>query len=105
MYKELSKESKKQVRTKYEKTKKGKGLSATLNRLFIEGAFLIICFFVIVVAIFVADLSWGYWTVAGLTIIFGVIFLVGQHTIRIKEYNKFFSQLSKTEKNQLTKNK
>ncbi len=105
MYNELTKEAKKELKNKYENTKKGKTLTDTLNRLFFEGLFLVVCFIVIVAAIFIADLSGWYWVIAILTIIFGVIFLVGQHIIRIKEYNRFFSQMTKTEKNKLTKSK
>ena len=103
MYNELSKEAKKQLRIKYEGTKKGKNLTSTLNRLLIEGLFLIVCFIIIVIAIMIADLSGWYWVVAILSLVFGVIFFVGQYILRMKEYSKFFNQLNKTEKNKLTK--
>ncbi|MGN1372314.1 MAG: hypothetical protein ACI4XM_08595 [Candidatus Coprovivens sp.] len=103
MYCDLSKEAKKQLRLKYEKTKRGKDLSNTLNRLLIEGIILIVCFVVMSFAIVTTDLSGWYWLIAILTIVFAVIFLVGQYIIRKKEYNNFFNQLSKTEKNKLTK--
>ena len=103
MYCDLSKEAKKQLRLKYEKTKRGKDLSNTLNRLLIEGIILIVCFVVMSFAIVTTDLSGWYWLIAILTIVFAVIFLVGQYIIRKKEYNHFFNQLSKTEKNKLTK--
>ena len=105
MYKELANDSKKELRKKYENSKRGNELTKTLNRLFIEGVFLIICFFVIVGAIYIADLSKWYWVIAVITILFGIIFIVGQSIIRRQEYNKFFRQLTKTEKNKLTKSK
>ena len=103
MYNELSKEAKKQLINKYVGTKKGKALSDTLNRLLLEGLVLIVCFVIVLVAIFVADLASWYWIVAILSLIFGLVFLIGQHLLRMKEYNKFFNQLNKTEKNKLTK--
>ena len=105
MFKDLSKEAKKQLISKYDNTKKGKNLKGTLDRLFFEGVFLIVCFIVVVIAIIVADLSNWYLVIAILSLVFGCIFLVGQHTLRIKEYNKFYNQLNKTEKNKLTKAK
>ena len=104
MYKELAKSEKKELRKKYENSKRSKDLVKTLNRLFIEGVFLIICFFVIVGAIYIVDMSKWYWVIAVITLVFGLVFLIGQFIIRRQEYNKFFGQLSKTEKNKLTKN-
>ena len=105
MFKELDNKSKMTVMKKYANTNKGKGLAATLDRLVIESLILFICTPVIIVAILVAD--WPLWSlgVAGLTLIFGLIFFIGQNSIRNKEYNKFLSQLPKSEKNKLTKRK
>jgi len=89
VYKELNKEEKKLIRNKYEKTKKGQNLIVILNRLVIEGIFLIICFFIIVGAILIFDLAWWYWCFAIMTIICGPLFLITQYIIRISEYNKY----------------
>ena len=106
MYKDLSKEEKKRVAIKYVATKRGKDLSKTLDRLVLEGLFLVFCFAAIVGALLFTNVSgWFYWVVAIITIIFAVIFLVGQFIIRRKEHRTYFEQLSKTEKNRLTKNK
>ena len=103
MYKELSKEAKKNLIKKYEMTKKGKSMSANLNRLVFEGIFCLFAFIVILIAMFVADLAWWYWFFTGLTLICGILFLVGQHLIRMKEYNNFLKHMNKNEKNLLTK--
>ena len=105
MFKDLSKEAKKELINKYNNTKKGKNLSNTLNRLFFEGIFLFFCFIVILIAVIVIKLSKWYLVVGILSMVFGCIFLVGQHIIRIKEYNNFLNQLNKIEKNKLTKMK
>ena len=106
MYKDLSKEEKKKVANKYISTKRGKDLSKTLDRLVLEGFFLIFCFVAIVGALLFTNISgWYYWAVAIITIIFAAIFLIGQYIIRSKEHRTYFEQLSKTEKNRLTKNK
>ena len=67
--------------------------------------FLIICFVVIVGAIYIVDLSKWYWIIAVITLVFGLVFLIGQFIIRRQEYDKFLGQLTKTEKNKLTKSK
>ena len=105
MFKELDYKSKIEVMKKYSKTNKGKGLASTLDRLLIEALILFVSTVLIIGAVIIAD--WPLWTlgVAGMTFIFGLIFFVGQYEIRNKEYNKFLSQMNKSEKNKLTKRK
>ncbi len=105
MYKKLSKEGKKTLIEWYSNTKKGLSLNKTLNRLLFEGIFLIIATIVIVIAVPIADLPLWYLGVGGISLVFGLLFLIGQHMIRIKEYNKYFEHLTKNEKNKLTKYK
>ena len=105
MFKELDYKSKVEVMKKYAKTNKGKGLSSTLDRLLIEAVILFVSSILIIGAVIIT--VWPLWTlgVAGMTFIFGLIFFIGQYKIRNKEYNKFLSQLNKSEKNKLTKRK
>ena len=105
MFKELDYKSKIEVMKKYSKTNKGKGLAGTLDRLLIEALILFVSTVLIIGAVIIAD--WPLWTlgVAGMTFIFGLIFFIGQYKIRNKEYNKFLSQMNKSEKNKLTKRK
>lgn len=103
MYQKLSKEEKAKLRTAYANTKKGKELSVRLNRLALEGIFCLFTFLITIVAIFVLTLPWWYWFFVGLTLLCGILFLVGQHSIRMKEYNKFLSFQNKNRKKQLTK--
>ena len=105
MFKELDYKSKIEVMKKYAKTNKGKGLSTTLDRLLVEAIVLFISTILIIVAVIIAN--WPLWTlgVAGVTLVFGLFFFIGQLAIRNKEYNKFLTQLNKTEKNKLTKRK
>ncbi len=98
MYNKLSKEEKKIIKNKYAATKKGKDLTDNLNRLFIEGLLSIGSSIVIVVFIFIYKLAWWYWFFAGLTLLCGVIFLIGQYSIRMKEYNKFLVHDNKKRK-------
>ncbi len=105
MFKELDNKSKIEVMKKYKNTSKGKGLATTLDRLLVEALILFVCTIFVIVAVIIAD--WPLWSlgVAGLTLIFGLIFFIAQNNIRNKEYNKFLSQLNKSEKNKLTKRK
>jgi nucleoside recognition membrane protein YjiH len=105
MFKELDYKSKIEVMKKYSKTNKCKGLASTLDRLLIEALILFVSTVLIIGAVIIAD--WPLWTlgVAGMTFIFGLIFFIGQYKIRNKEYNKFLSQMNKSEKNKLTKRK
>lgn len=105
MYSKLSYEEKKKVRTNYSSTKKGRELSANLDRLLVEGVISIISCVVIVTCIFVYHLAWWYWCFAALTLLCGVIFLIGERFIRLREYNKFLVHDNKTKKNKLTKKK
>lgn len=89
MYKNLSKEDKKEVRENYKKTKKGEKLSHTLNRLVIESFFLLLCFCVVIGAIFIYKLAWWYWCFAIMILIASLVFFIAQYRIRIGEYNKF----------------
>ncbi len=105
MFKELDNKSKVEIMKKYANTNKGKGLSSTLDRLLIESLVLFISTVLIIVAVIIADLPTWCLGVAGLTLVFGLVFFIGQQNIRIKEYNKFLEHLSKSEKNKLTKRK
>ncbi len=105
MYKYLSKAAKKELIRQYTNTERGKNLSVTLNRLVGEGLFCLVAFVVILISVLRGELAAWYWIFIVLTFIAGVVFLVGQQLIRRKEYNKYFRELSKTEKNKLTKSK
>jgi heme/copper-type cytochrome/quinol oxidase subunit 3 len=105
MFKELDYKSKLEVMKKYSNTNKGKGLASTLDRLLIESLVLFVSTILIIVAVIIADLPVWCLGVAGLTLIFGLIFFLAQLNIRNKEYNKFLEHLSKSEKNKLTKRK
>ena len=89
MYSKLSKEEKKDLRKKYNKTKKGSVLSVRLNRLAGEGLFCIVTFLITVISTLVYHLEWWYWAFAAGMLLAGFFFLIGQHKIRMKEYNNF----------------
>ena len=106
MYKDLTKEEKRELRANYEKTKKGSSLTFTLNKLIVEGLFLLICTVVVIGAgLFTNEMAWWMWTLAGLTTFCGLLFLIAQYIIRIKEYNKFLRYDYKPSKKKLTKSK
>ena len=105
MFKELDNKSKMEVMKKYSNTNKGKGLSMTLDRLFIESLVLFISTILIIIAVIISDFPLWTLGIAGITLIFGLIFFFAQHKIRIKEYNNFLNHMNKSEKNKLTKHK
>ena len=87
-YKDLTKDEKKELQLKYYNTPKGRKLLPILNRLCIEGIFLLICAPIILVCIFIYHLAWWYYTAMAACVIAGIIFLLVQNHIRMKEYNK-----------------
>ena len=105
MFKELDYKSKVEVMKKYAKTNKGKDLAATLDRLLIEAVVLFVSTVVIIGAVFIADMPKWWLGVAGIILMFGLIFFFTQLNIRNKEYNNFLNHLNKSEKNKLTKRK
>ena len=95
MYHYLSKDEKKTTRNKYVKTKKGQEMTTRLNRIFLEGIFCLGSFIVILVSFFICKLDWWYLFFAGLTLLSGIIFIVGQHLVRMTEYNNFLKATKK----------
>ena len=93
-YKELSKKEKQDLQMKYYNTPRGRKLLPILNRLVIEGVFLLLCVPVILVCIFMFKLAWWYWMVLVTCIVASVAFLVVQNNIRMKEYNKTLNDKS-----------
>ncbi len=87
-YKDLDKKEKKELVLKYFNTPKGRKLLPILNRLVIEGIVLLISAVVILVYGFTTHLAWWYYTAMVTCVIAGVIFLIVQYNIRMKEYNK-----------------
>ncbi len=105
MYSEMSKEEKKDVRKTYKITNKGSELNPILNRLVIEG---IVCFVMAIIMVcFIVFYEYSVWLFAlvGILVIAGLVFLIAQRNIRIKEYNKFIKVGYKNVKNKLTKKK
>jgi len=105
MFKELDYKSKLEVMKKYANTNKGKGLALTLDRLLIESIVLFVSTILIIVAVIITDFPLWTLGVAGITLIFGLIFFLAQLKIRNKEYNNFLNHMNKSEKNKLTKRK
>ena len=105
MYQDLTDEEKKSLRFEYVKTQKGYEMIARLNRLVLEGLFCLVTFVVTICAIFILDLASWYWAFVGLTLFCGILFLVGQYKIRMREYNKFYLGKYKNVKKKLTKDK
>ena len=89
MYQKLTIEEKNNFKKEYKKTKKGSSLTKTLNRLVVEGMFLLVSCLIIICATLIYKLDWWYWFAAGLMLFCGTVFLIVQHKIRLKEYNNF----------------
>ncbi len=92
-YKKLSRKEKFEVAKKYMKTKKGFTLGATLNRLIIWGLLAFACSGSFIFIIFTTDpskiLKICLWILAGFMFVVGLIYLIWQHKIRMKEYNNY----------------
>ncbi len=108
MYNKLSKEEKKDIRERFKKTSKGARVLEPLNRLFLEGIFLVVCAIVICGATIIFKYSWWLYFTAIVILLFGIFFLVGQYIIRMKNYNNYLKYLQKNKSNskkRLTKKK
>ena len=103
MYHVLTKEEKKSLKERYRGSKRGQGMFPRLNRLVLEGLFLIIFPIALVVVGFVTnEIYWWIWTLSIICLIIGIVFLVGQYIIRVNEYNNFL-KLQNELKKKLTK--
>ncbi len=105
MYHILTKDQKKDLKDKYRISKRGQSMLPRLNRLVLEGLFLIIFPIVVIVVGFVTDeMYWWMWTLALGCLFVGLVFLIGQHIIRTNEYNNFLNFQNDLKK-KLTKRK
>jgi len=105
MYHILTKGQKKDLKDKYRISKRGQSMLPRLNRLVLEGLFLIIFPIVVIVVGFVTDeMYWWMWTLALGCLFVGLVFLIGQHIIRTNEYNNFLNFQNDLKK-KLTKRK
>ena len=103
MYQILIKEEKKNIRERYRNTKRGQKMLPRLNRLIIEGLFLILFPIALVIAGLVTkEMHWWIWTLAIICLIMGLVFLIGQYIIRTNEYNNYL-KIQNELKKKLTK--
>ena len=103
MYHVLTKDEKKRIKEKYRASKRGEGMLPRLNRLIIEGLFLIFFAVAMICAGFITkELHWWMWTLAAICLIVAILFLVGQYIIRTNEYNNYL-KIQNELKKKLTK--
>jgi len=103
MYHILTKEEKRSLKEKYRNSKRGAVMLPRLNRLIVEGIFLIIFpIALILVGLFTNELYWWMWTLAIVCLLVGLVFLIGQYIIRTNEYNNVL-KLQNELKKKLTK--
>ncbi len=95
MYDKLSKSEKKKIDVEYRRTAKGIKLCPVLDRLIIEGIACLLFAIGITIGIIYFEFSKWYFIVVGLLVVSGIVFLIVQHNIRKKEYNKFISSKKK----------
>ena len=92
-YKELTNLQKREVARKYMKTKKGYTLGATLNRLVFWGVLAFVCSFSFALIALTTDPSKGLkiclWILCVFMAVVGLVYLIWQHKIRMREYNRF----------------
>jgi len=103
MYHILTKEEKRSLKEKYRNSKRGAVMLPRLNRLIVEGIFLVIFpIALILVGLFTNELYWWMWTLAIVCLLVGLVFLIGQYIIRTNEYNNVL-KLQNELKKKLTK--
>ena len=103
MYHILTKEEKRSLKEKYRNSKRGAVMLPRLNRLIVEGIFLVIFpIALILVGLFTKELYWWIWTLAIVCLFVGLVFLIGQYIIRTNEYNNVLKMQNELKK-KLTK--
>ncbi len=103
MYHILTKDEKKKLKEKYRISKRGAEMLPRLNRLIIEGLFLIVFPIALLIVGFVTkEMYWWMWTLAVVCFVSAIVFLVGQFIIRNNEYNNFLKYQNELKK-KLTK--
>ncbi len=105
MYQKLTKEEKKNVVAAYKITNRGSQMYPVLNRLVIEGIICLILAIIMILAIIFFEYSVWLFALIGILIIAGLVFLIAQRKIRMKEYNRFMKLGYKNVKKKLTKKK
>ena len=92
-YKNLTRLQKREVAKKYLKTKKGYTLGSTLDRLVIWGLLSLACAVSFAFVALTTDpslvLKICLWILCAFMAVLGVVYLVRQHRIRMREYNRF----------------
>ncbi len=89
-YARMNKEEKKQCRTFYYNTPKGKEMKMRLTRLTIIGIIGIIFSIFLVVSGYIAkQINWATWAMAGILFCFSIVFLVGAAKIRLQVLNQY----------------
>ena len=103
MYQILTKDEKRSIKEKYRNTKRGAMMLPRLNRLIVEGLFLLVFpVALIIVGLVTKEMYWWMWTLAIVCLLVGLVFLLGQYIIRINEYNNFLKNQNELKK-KLTK--
>ena len=87
----MTKEDKKRAKEEFKKTKRGKNILPILNRLIIEGVVCLAIALYLVIYTYIKEGIWWNYTLAGMLIIAGIIFLITQQKLRIKNYNIFLN--------------
>ena len=103
MYHILTKDEKKKLKEKYRISKRGAMMLPRLNRLIVEGLFLVVFPIALLIVGFVTkEMYWWMWTLAIVCILVALVFLIGQYIIRINEYNNYLRNQNELKK-KLTK--
>ena len=90
-YKYLKEEDKKKVREEFKKTKRGASVLPILNRLILEGIVCVLLAIYLLVYTFIKKGEWWNYTLAAMLLIAGVVFLIAQLNLRIKNYNIYLN--------------
>ena len=95
MYNKLNKEEKKTIRNKYARTKRGTTLLKMYRRIFLDGIVCFLCAVGIQIGIIFGPLPKWYGILTIVLVVMTLVFIISQHILKIKEYNKFMEQSKK----------
>ena len=89
-YQRMNKEEKKQCKSFYYNTLKGKEMRVRLNRLVVLGVIgIAFAIFLIISGYLSNEINWATWTMAIILIIFSLIFIFGSIRLRVKCLNLY----------------
>jgi len=89
-YQRMTKEEKKKCREKFYATAKGKEMKPRFTRLIIIGVIgIIFSLFLIISGYISKEINWATWVLAGILMVFSIIYIIGSIVLQRKCFNNF----------------